>query len=325
MHDEMLFSVLADIVNGYSYCKIDGKDAFVRHLDLSAELRASVTYKKFFDKYRSNGLQTRQERLDFLKQEGDWSDAEDKAISNSQKFLENLLKTKEKLVLKSQLTELEKQIQETRSKLEEKIFSRESLIGAHCEKYANTKKEEDQILHSVFSDESLKKQFLSDLEIEYASQAELQLIFGAYFNIFREFSDDVLKKIAVSAIFYNFFSLTPKDNPALVFGKNILELTFFQQKLLHYAQNARYVYENVQNIPTEIKDNYDALMEFSRKEKTDTSNKGNSGYSIIGAKKNDLKIAGIDTKDSISPFDMLRKSGKKSLNKKDFMNASTSV
>lgn len=322
MHDELLFSVLADVVNGYSFCKIDGKDAYIKHLDLSSELKSSSVYKKFFDEYKRRTVPTNAERLAFLKEEGDWTEADDSFISKNRKYLENLRNTRDKLFLKSQLAELDKTIAETAQKLEEKASRRERLIGPTCEKYAGKKKEESQILGAVFKDEEFKVPFLTEEEIEYADNSELQKIFDAYFQVFKEFTDDVLKKIAVAPIFYNFFSLTPKESPAEAFEAPILKLTFFQQKLLHYAQNIRYVYENTQNIPNEIKDNYDSMLEFARREKVSSKREmGNAGYSIVGATKDDMKMAGIDMKNSVSPFELLKKSGKTSLDKKDFMNS----
>lgn len=321
MHDELLLSVLADVVNGYSVCSIRGKTAYVKHLDLKTELKASATYKKYFLKYKDSGLPTREDRLLFLKEEGDWTDQDESFVSKQSRFLENLLKTKDKLMLPSQTAEIEKTITETRTKIEEKISLRERLIGATCEKYANKRKEEDQILRSVFLDEELTERFLSEEDAEYAGMDELQDIFDTYFKIFSEFSDSMLKKIAVMPLFYNFFSLAQKDDLASVFGKVPVEMTFFQQRLLHLAQNVRYIYENVPNIPGEVRGDYEKLIEFSRKERDESrGDKGNAGYSMVGAGKKDMKAAGIRTENTISPFEMLKKSGKKSLSKGDFLN-----
>lgn len=321
MHDELLLSVLADVVNGFSVCIIRGKTAFIKHLDLRTELKASATYKRYFLKYKESGLPTREDRLSFLKEEGDWTDQDESFVNKQSRFLENLLKTKDKLVLSSQMAEIEKTIKETRFKIEEKILLRERLIGATCEKYANKRKEEDQILRSVFSDEELTERFISEEDAEYAGMDELQDIFDQYFKIFSEFSDSTLKKIAVMPLFYNFFSLAPKDDLASVFGKTPVEMTFFQQRLLHLAQNIRYIYENVPNIPEDIRGDYDKLIDFSRKDRDGSrGDKGNAGYSMVGAKKKEMKDAGIKTENTISPFDMLKKSGKKSLSKGDFLN-----
>ena len=321
MHDELLLSVLADVVNGYSVCSIRGKTAYIKHLDLKTELKASATYKKYFLKYKDSGLPTREDRLLFLKEEGDWTDQDESFISSQTRFLGNLVKTKDNLVLKSQTEEIEKTITETRNKIEEKISLRERLIGATCEKYANKRKEEDQILRSVFLDEELTERFLSEEEAEYVGWDELRDIFDEYFKIFSEFSDSTLKKIAIMPLFYNFFSLAPKDDLASVFGKTPVEMTFFQQRLLHLAQNIRYIYENVPNIPEDIRGDYDKLIDFSRKDRDGSrGDKGNAGYSMVGAKKKEMKDAGIKTENTISPFDMLKKSGKKSLSKGDFLN-----
>lgn len=320
MYDEILLSVLADIVNGYSICKIGEKTAYIKHLDLKSELKASATYKKYFTKYKDSGLPTKEDRLSFLQEEGDWSAEDDLFITKQRRFLENLLKTKDKLALPSQAAEINRTIEETKNKLEEKESLRERLIGATCEKYADKKKEEDQILKAIFLDELLTVPFLSEEEIEYAEIEELQDIFSTYFRLFSDFSEAVLKKIAVEPLFYNFFSLAPKDDLSKIFGKAVLDLTFFQQRLLHLAQNVRYIYENVPDIPDEIRGSYDSLVEFSRKEKTGHGrDKGNAGYSLMGANKKEMKMAGVNTEGTVSPFEMLKKSGKKSLNKSDFL------
>jgi hypothetical protein len=321
MHDDYLLIILADIINGYSLVKIDNKNAYIKHINLQLELESNLIYKNLYDEYKLKGLPTKQEKLNFLIEEGLWSKEEDSFIDKNTQYLENLKKTKSKLVIKAQVEEITKLIKDLEIKLEEKINKKNELLGATCEKYAEEKKFEYKIINSIYKDKDLLELFYSNEDIDYLELSKLRELFNAYYKCHENFSEENLKKICLIPLFFNYFSLLPKENIYKIFKKNILEFSFFQQKLIHYCKNIKNIFESVPDIPEQIQNDYDSLISFSTKNNSkNNTKKSNAGYTMVGAKKEDMQNAGINTQNAISPFDILKTSGKTSLNKKDFLN-----
>lgn len=321
-NDETLFLTLDEIIKGYSEVDIATEKAYIKHFGIRDELTFARVYNKYLDLYKKRGLPTVADRLAFLKEEGDWTEKDDAELAQNRRFLDTLLKTKAKIVLNSQIREIEKTIKDTEDKIRAKSLLRRQLLGATCEDRAERKRDEFQIISSIFKDEALSQRYVTDEDYDYGDSEALEEVFDSYYKVFNRFSDENLKKIAITPMFFNLFGLCPKDSPFLFFDKRILDLTAFQQKLLFLAQNARSIFENVPDIPDECKNNYDALVDFAlrqRGSKPSSGKEGNMGKTIVGAKSDDLKRAGVNTTGAITPFQMLKESGKRSLNKKDFL------
>lgn len=322
MHEELLFPILSEIVKGYSPAIYEKQPLFIKHPSFGTELELAAEYKKYYDQYRANGLPTIEERLAFLKEEGEWTDKDEAFIETQKKFLSNLHKTLAKMVIPAQVDELKRTINETEDKIGKKIIERESLLGVTCEASAKNKKREIAIVTSLFSDERLAVRFVSEEDWEYLDPSVVSALSNLYYKTVDKFTDDNLKRIALSGIFFNLYSIIPRDNPAALFSKGIWDLTFFQQRLLRYAQDARLIYENVHDIPDEIRSDYDALVDFSRRDRNTLKQKGgNMGYSVVGASRKDMAKAGVDVNGAISLNELAQKSGKTTLKKKDFLNA----
>lgn len=320
MHNERLSSLLLEIINGYSEITILQKNAYLRHLDLHIELGGSSVYEKHFKIYRERGLPSEQEKLSELEKEGEWTKADELFIQKNKTFLKNLRETEKKLVLEIQKSDIQKTIKETENALIKKIVKRESLIGATCEKYAEKKKQEFIAFSSLFKDKELSIPLFSEEEWEYLDRLEISEILESINDSVRVFSEKTMKEICLYPMFFNFLAVGPKDNPSVFFKRNPRDLTFYQQKVTVLAKTARSIFENVPNIPDEISDNYDDIVEFSRRTR-DSGKKGKSnvGYSIVGAKKGEMKKAGAEIQGSISPHELLKRSGKKTLGKRDFI------
>ncbi len=320
MHDERLSSLLLEVINGYSEIVVLQKKAYLKHLDLSIELGGSSVYRRCFDQYKQKGLPSEEEKLEELEKEGEWTKADESFIHKNRRFLKNLRETEKKLVLEAQKSDIQKTIKETEAELIKKIVKRESLIGATCEKYAEKKKQEFVAFSSLFKDKDLSEPLFSDEEWEYLERSEVGEILEAINNSVSIFSEKAMKELCTFPLFFNFFTIGPKDNPSVFFKKNPKDLTFYQQKITVLARTVRSILENVPNVPDEITDSYDDLLEFSRRSRdSGKRGKSNVGYSIVGAKKGEMKKAGAEIEGAISPHELLRKSGKKTLGKRDFI------
>jgi len=141
--------------------------------------------------------------------------------------------------------------------------------------------------------------------------------FFIYNGVNLKFSEQNLKKIALSSFYLNMFNLS-SDNPYYLYGKPIVDLTFYQMEIFSFARYFKNVVSNSKHSPPEeyyndpdkliewleTSKNADEMIEKNDTQKTD----GTVATSIIGAKKEDLAKIGAD-KNVISLHDVAEQKG----------------
>ena len=130
-----------------------------------------------------------------------------------------------------------------------------------------------------------------------------------------------IKVLALSGIFSNYFS-TCESSSYEMFKKTPMDLTFFQLNLLNYGQMFKSIFKNIPNIPEEIKNNPNKLLEFAESghEKAEKirqiQKKGGDkrgAQSFVGATKEDMEKMGYNKGNFTSPDELMKKAGKDSL------------
>lgn len=308
-----------DIVRGYSEHTYQKKPVLVKHLSLIDDLELDSIYDKYFHIAKKRGALTEQESLDFLDREGIWTKDDELALQQQTAFLEQLERTRTKNVIKQQREQIDKEIEDARAKLAAKRMEKGSFIEKTCESYAENKKNDYSIYVSLYSDDSLTKRLFSLESFENLQYHDVEELTSLYIGSLKLFSVENLKHISIQPFFYNFFMLVPEDHPSLFFEKKPYELTYYQVKLLDFARTFRNIFSNIK-IPDEIKADPDKILEYAqsdeKRQQMSDRIKERQGSSIVGASTKEMeKISG---QKGVTPFDMLKKSGKKSLNARDF-------
>lgn len=319
LQSHQLKKVYRQIATGSSPLTFDGKGLFVKHMSLDEEVVLEEYYNLLLQNFAKDGLLSEAERMEELKKEGEWSDEEDKKIRKTEEFLAGLKKTRLKMIVPWQINQVAKEITETEEKISSMRGKKFSLIGYTREMAASNRREEYLMLITLFKDQSLKERAFDADDWEYFEQKDIARMSKAYSEVIDQFSIDNLKKICLSNSFFQTASIMG-DDYWRIFNVQPLQFTIFQEQILAMFSRAKSIFKNVPDIPEECYTDYDKLVEFAERAASGKKVIKKDAKSVVGASREDLKKMGIDSVGAVTPFDLLRKSGKKSLTSRDFAN-----
>lgn len=297
--NEELMLFLNDIKNGYSKSQFLNNKIYIKHPDLNLEFTCNAYYSELIQKYKEMGVPSELDRIQLLKETGDWTEKDELELTQNKILLNGLNNTKNKIFLDSQKNKILEEIESISNKIEKSSLKRSELVGATIEKYASIKKEEFYISNSIFLDKNLNSKLFGNDNFDELDFYDLDLLIKKYYKEMINFKDILLKKISTLPIFYNYFSIYSLNESYKIFSEKVWDLTFFQQKIVTYSNNIKYIYENTSDLPENKNLEYDELIAFVNQKNKKNNAKENKNF---------------------SPFETLKKSGKESLNKKDFLN-----
>ena len=299
----LLKRVFADIVRGYSVAYDDkfGK-IYVKHLNSFDSSDLETEKEQYFEKAKRMGVPTEAEQEKMLLEQGLWSEDQEKAIAEQKVFTENLKRQKSKLYLKSQIEVLKKEIAKAEEKLKELELEKLQLIGNTCETFAAKKINEYYMYISVFEDEDLEERKFSSTEFDELSDSDLVSLINVYNQTSAKFDHTVIKKVALSPLFLNFFYLCD-DSAVNFYGEPIVHLTFYQTEVFSYGLQFKNILSDTKNKPPdEIANDPDKLIEWADANKNakeildKAKDEEGAASSIVGATKEDLEHLGVDMK-----------------------------
>jgi len=160
------------------------------------------------------------------------------------------------------------------------------------------------VYYSLFKDKETQNIFFEWGEFENLDGEELSSIILAYNGGLEPFQELNIKYAALSGTIQNFLSFS--DNPYYLFGKAIVGMTFFQSSLISYATYYKYIMENVNNLPDDIKTdpikledsftasrNLNSSINRSGGASEEKERVGSEIVSVFGASEQDLKDMGL--------------------------------
>lgn len=301
MSDENPFNkyreLYRDIILGYSveHIKSEDKRVYIKHLtDVEIGL-SEREYKDHIENAVKQGLKKEKDTIDFLIEEGLWSQKNEERISVLKDRIKHLRDSKEKLIIKSQVSEIEKELKPYEDELYILNYERVDNLGITAESFANKKISESTIVDCFFKDRHLSEPYYTEEDYDYLSQSKVNEGLELYANvIYKKFAGDEIKRISVSPFFMNNYYLCD-DNAFNFFGKPILQLTNFQVMLVSFGKNFKSLMSNHKPAPEDYMKHPDKIIEwYEMQSKTanadDYGDKGEaSGKSYFGANKEELK------------------------------------
>tara|TARA_Y100001963_G_scaffold158817_1_gene259846 strand:+ start:37 stop:1047 length:1011 start_codon:yes stop_codon:yes gene_type:complete len=300
--ESVLKTVFTDIVRGYSavYDEEFGK-IYVKHLNSFDSSDIEGAKEKYYNKAKKMGVPTEAEQEQLLLEQGLWSEKKERRISEQKIFVNNLIRQKRKLYLKSQIEKLKVHIDESEKKLEEMEIDKIHLMGQTCERFANKKVNEYYMYVSVFKDDELEDRKFTSTQFDELTDDQLSSLINIYNNSTAKFDSSVIKRVALSPLFLNFFYLCD-DNAVNFYGKPIIELTFYQTEVFSHGLQFKNILSDTKNKPPDdIANDPDKLIEWAEANKNaqevldKSEDKGEgSASSLVGATPEDLKHLGID-------------------------------
>ena len=325
MSDEktnLLRRSLIDISRGYSETLYEQTPLYIKHFGLKNQDELDRQAEKISERYRKSGLRSSEEILKECEENGTWTPKDEASLASQKQFIGTLENTRKALLIPSQKDKLEVKIEELEKKLAEDKTKKRALLAESRESFTERRISDLTILHSLFRDKKLEDLFFSPEDFDELERSDIYDLVSIYNKAFKKLSIENIKLLSLSGMFSNYYSVVEKD-PCKMFNKGPLELTFFQLNLLNYAQVFRSIFKNIPNIPDEIKNNPDKLLEFAEsgskneaairkaQEKGDP-NRTRAG-SMMGATKEDMEKMGMDTSTFVTPASILQKTGKKSM------------
>ena len=317
-YNPLLYS-LTQIFDGYTRFDFYGQTLFFRHSSLKDQGHLNFVYDKFFNIALSRGIETKEQIYKRLIESNDWSEDEDLKIAELEQYISNLKKTKEQIFLPSQKEKHQSLIDEEEKKLNILLEKKNELVSTTAETFASKMCSEEFIRLLIYKDENLSNLKFSQEEFGELSIDELNSLNRTYFNITKEINEETIQQMVLEDFFGMYISLC--ENPESFFGKPIASLSAFQLKLLLYGRVFNNIFQNNDDIPSDIRKNPDELFKFvdrkRMREKFQNNTSEKDGTMVFGATREDLDILDPSAR-KISLSDQIAKNGG-SLNMEDMI------
>lgn len=311
--DEFYISLVGEIFDGYSVDRFRDQAIFIKHLNI----RDQRYIHKYYEKYRiqaiSKGVESEINVLERLKEDGLWTDEDDKEITTLENEIKNLKKTKDVTVLPSKKEVLQKSIDSKILEVYKIKKARDEMVGTTAEAFARSRSNDEMLRFSLFKDPNLENVMFSEDEFSELETHEVfelsNIVGGSSANL----SEDNIKCAVLKPFFSMYMSNC--ENISDFYGKSIIQLSVYQLKLAVYSKVFNSIFQYVDDIPDNIREDPDRLLAYSESQRSDSSDSSKSGMredadatTFIGATKEDMKHIAKDGK-QISLSEELKKSG----------------
>ena len=299
MQREYLKLIFSEIIEGYSFVpsKLFG-DLKIKHINNFDAAKTDIKNHYYFEKAVSQGLEKREDKIDYLIKEKLWDPEKDKRAKRLEDMLKGMRKTKSKLFLQTQIDAINKDIEKNEIELNTILAEKETIIGFTAEEYAQRRINEYYMYISIL-DENGNRLFKED-EFQELDEEQVAEIMTVYSKNNEKFKAEVLKKIALADFFTNIFYLCD-DNVFNFYGKPVINLTFYQIEIYSYGRYFKSLIQNSEDkIPDHIVEDPDKLIEWAQSSKNvkevleKNSGEEAGASSIMGATKEDLAKAGVN-------------------------------
>lgn len=291
-----------DILNGYSTFYLKDKSFSFKHLSESEVCASNEIYIKEFDKAKSDGLLSSEQKIKLLCRDKVWSEELETEIKNLHDQISTLQNTVKKLIIKSQINKINNDIKQKEDKLKTILKEKEDLLGLTADNFAYRKSNEYIIYLSLYKQDGRTQMFENEEAFGEINEIEFLQYIESYKEFVSNFNIQNIKKIAVSPFFMNTFFLC-EDDPFIFYGKPIINLTQYQCDLFSLGRNYKYYLTKMgENPPTSIK-NLDELVAWYENRQTINNLKDKDsnkmGQSYIGASKEELQLMTSNSKDQV--------------------------
>jgi len=305
--NDILKIIYAQIIRGRTEFSLDDSTYYIKHLSFLDSADIDSHKLKYFNRAKEQGLPTYSDRFNSIIENKTWSLEKDKETSNVKDFLENLKHSKTLLPLEKDRKIVDKQILEYKLRLNKLVNEKSNLIGLHCESWAEKKINEYYVFTTLYRDSELTQKLYSSEEFNDLEQFELDKLTRIYNEKMVAFVEGNLRRISLMPYFFNVFNLAG-ENIYYLFGKPLVNLTFYQIEIISNARNYKNILQNSKTSPPpECLSDSDKLLEWFEQVKTqekliesDIIEEGDdrkvvtAAKGMVGASKKELEMMGVD-------------------------------
>lgn len=311
MNEELYISIVGEVFDGYTEVVFRGDPVYIKHYNI----RDQRYIQKYYEKYKNiaiqKGLQTEKERIDESKKDDIWSDEDDLKIVNLENEIINLSRTQKQILLPSQKKEMGDQIDFKNQEIFKLKTKRKEILGKTAEDYASVRSNEEMLRYFIFEDKGLTKNLFTEDEFSELDDYQLMFFMKQQNNISERLSELNIQKAVLRPFFSMYLSQCENIND--FYGKAIVLLSVYQLKVALFARMFFNIFQYVEDIPDNIRDDPEKLLAYSDMQK----NKGDGQSHIrddadattfFGATEQDIKSLAGDGR-QISLHDELEKNG----------------
>ena len=317
-----LRKIFLDIARGYCSATYKEQTIFIKHFNIFDQEQLDLAHEARVAKLKGHGIGSEQDKLEELKKAGTWTEGNEKKLRDAETFAANLIKTKRALIIPSQIAQMDEKVKKAQEDAEKLRQERHNLLSDTAEGFASRYISDLSIFRSFFKTDDLKTPFFTEGEFEELERQEIYILIKLYNDAFNDISLHHIKYLALSGLFMNYFNLN--ENAAHeIFECAPLALSFYQLNLLTYCKIFKSIFKNIPEIPEDMRDDPDKLLEFAdsganAQQKIEAMKRraGKGGkpraMSVVGATADDMQQMGYDQTDMMSPGEFLKKKGKTS-------------
>lgn len=282
--------LICEIFDGYSEIVFRNKILFLRHINIHDQRMLNSCFERQKQRAIEAEVPTEKEKLEELKQTGEWLEKDELEIESKKSYIDNMLQTKKQLELKSQKKSLQDTIDAETAELNKLLLRRNQLVGKTAEDFANVRANEEFIRNIVYSDRELKQLAFSEEDFNLFEQEDLNCLVNQYSQVSQRINDDYIQEAVLSDHFTLYLGRIESHN---FFSRSIVFLSINQLKVLAYGKMFLNIFQNVENIPESVKKSPKDLLDFvetqrKRQEKEQKRGKSHQMTGMVGASREDL-------------------------------------
>lgn len=313
MSEELYISIIGEVFDGYTEFIYNNKPVYLKHFNIRDQRCIHKHYEKYKSIAISKGLETEDQLLKKIKSDGIWSDDDDLKIYSLDLEIKNLKQTQSQLFLPSQKELMGVDIANKISELLLLKTKKKEIIGKTAEDYAATRSNEEMLRYFLFEDEGFEKNLFNEEEFSEIEDYELTFLINKQNEIAERLSELNLQKSVLRPFFSMYMSSC--ENLNHFYGKPVIQLSIYQLKTAIFAKMFYNIFQYVEDIPDNIKDDPEKLLSYSDLQR----NKGKKGQmikddsaasAVFGATSEDMKSISKNT-NTVSLKDELDKNGGK--------------
>jgi hypothetical protein len=297
--DEFYTSLIGEIFDGYSVSAFEGRDVFVKHINLRDQKYINSYYEKYKNIALSKGIESQEEREAYIKKEGLWEESDDMKILSLTEEIKNLKKTKESVFLPSQQDSFQKTIEEKSVELHDLNKNKNEVVGLTAEAYGSKRSNDEMLRFCIFKNPDLTENLHTEDEFAELEVREVILLNTIMIDNSNRMSEDNIKHAVLRPFFSMYISNC--ENPSDFYGKPIVDLSAYQMKTAMYGKVFHSIFQYTEDIPDNIRQDPDKLLAYSESQRNKVSNKGGvrddaDASAVFGATNDDMKTVAKDAK-----------------------------
>ena len=269
--EEFYISLVGEAFDGYTETSFQGRDIYVKHLSLKDQRYLHKYYEKYVQIALDKGLESKEDRISAVMEDGMWSSEEDTQISTLRFETDNLKKTQKVLPLRSQREGLQKDIDSKLSQLNDLETRKQEVIGKTAEDYANRRSNDEILRFLLFKDKELKEHLYTDKEfgdLEVWEVAKLTILQN---DIQQRLSDEKIQEAVLRPFFAMYLSFC--EHSYSFYEKPVTELTIYQLRVILFGRMFYNIFQYTEDIPDHIREDPKKLLAFSESQRNKDSNK----------------------------------------------------